>query len=205
MDIGEIIKVPFQDKKWLTKSLLMGVFLLIPIAGALNLLGYIKACYQAFHDGKTELPEANLSYIGAGWWLFVAMLPAVGAIILLVIVFQVLGFVAFKIARGLAGVVGIVSMLAMLAAWLALAVAAPAIIYLHVVKGERWASAKFGEIIALIKADAGVYMMLWLCFLVAGIIGGLGQLACGIGMLVTMPLGYAMQGAALAAFAKLQK
>ena len=75
MDFGAIIKAPMDDKDWIKKILLMGVFMIIPIVGPFNLLGYVKAVYDNRKAGKTELPDAGLGYIGAGFWIFVARRP----------------------------------------------------------------------------------------------------------------------------------
>ncbi|OGQ91803.1 MAG: hypothetical protein A2289_10115 [Deltaproteobacteria bacterium RIFOXYA12_FULL_58_15] len=200
MDIGAVIKAPTADKDWIKKILLIGVFMLIPIAGAFNALGYIKACYERRKEGNAILPDANLSYMGAGWWIFVAILPVIGVIVVLAILFQVMGFVMFKIAPRLGGIVAFVGMLALIAASLAAWAAMPAILYLHFAKGERWAGAKFGQILEIINSNLNNYLMFLLTYFVAGIIGGAGQIACGIGMLFTMPFCCAMQGAAIADF-----
>ncbi|MFC1612189.1 hypothetical protein ACFL6C_14590 [Myxococcota bacterium] len=198
MDLGAIIKAPTQDKDWIKKILLMGVFMLIPIAGGLNALGYIKACYEMRKAGKTELPEASLSYIGAGWWIFVAFLPVIGFMFLFIIVITVLASVMGRAG----GIVALLGNLAMLAFGLALWAAAPAIFFLHIVRGERWASMKIKQILAHAQTHMSTYMWLWLTFFLASLIGGAGQVACGIGILFTMPFSYAIQGVALADYEK---
>lgn len=201
MDIGEIIKAPTQDKDWIKKCLLMGVFMLIPVVGMLNLMGYLKACYEA-HKASGPLPEAGLNYIGDGWWLFVAMLPAMGLMFVLMILVGILGAVGAQIHRSLASIVALGGNLIVMLIGLAFWVLMPAVFYLHIVKGERWASLKIGQMIGLVKANSNSYLMFWLLILIAGFIGGLGQLACGLGMLFTLPFSYAIQGAALAEFEK---
>jgi len=202
MDFGALIKAPMQDEEWIKKCILIGLMTLIPVAGLFNLLGFLKACYLARKAGETNLPEANLSYMGDGWWLFVAMLPAVGAIVAVEIVFVLLTIGASYVHHNVAFIIGTVGNLTLLLVALAFWVAMPAIFYIHLAKGERWAGAKFGEIKALIMSDFNSYLMFWVAFLIAGFIGGVGQVACGIGVIVTLPFGYAIQGFAVADFEK---
>jgi hypothetical protein len=204
MDFGAIIKAPMDDKDWIKKILLMGVFMLIPVVGPFNLLGYMKAVYENRKAGKTELPDANLSYIVPGLWVFVAFLPLYGALIVVVILMMIVLRVAFGISPSFGRILSFAVPIVYLVMMLGIAAAGPAILYVHVAKGERWASLKVGAILALIKGDIGKYVTFWLICLVASIIGGAGSIACGLGMFLTMPLFYAIVGVAIADFEKLQ-
>jgi hypothetical protein len=202
MDIGALIQAPMADKAWIKKCLIMGLICIIPIAGFLNLMGWMATFTTTRMEGGTDLPEAGLSYIGRGWKVFLAMLPIFGLYIVLIIVMGVVGAVAGHIhVRIVATILSLVMGLVMLAFGLFVAVGSPAILYLHVVKGEPWASMQFGKIMKTITGGGTDYLMLFLAVLVAGIIGGLGEIACGVGVLVTMPFGQAIYAAALAAFA----
>ena len=64
LDIGVIIQAPMEDKAWLKKCLVMGLLALIPIAGALNAMGWMRTYADARIRGENQLPEAGLSYMG---------------------------------------------------------------------------------------------------------------------------------------------
>src|SRR5256885_16747502 len=84
LDLGLCITAPTKDPEWLKKCVLMGLMMLIPIAGALNLSGWMRtyAERRMKNEGDRDLlPEANLNYIGAGWRLFLAYLPLVGLLV----------------------------------------------------------------------------------------------------------------------------
>jgi hypothetical protein len=199
MDLGALLKAPTEDPEWVKKLLLMGVFMLIPVAGILNLLGYTKACYQSRSAGETTLPPAELKYIADGFWIFVAVLPAVAPIFVLYIVMGV-GAVVFGDSIMSTLIIAICS-LCLMVAGLAIMALQPAILYRHFVHGDRWAALQVREMWELVKVHSSPYIMLWVALFVAGLIGQLGVMACYIGMFFTMPFCYAVQGFALADFA----
>lgn len=212
LDIGVAIGAPFKDKEWLKKCLLIGLMMLVPIAGALNMSGWMRAIAERRIAGGPDaeiLPEASFSYIGGGWRLFLAYLPMV----LIVFVLAIGGGVAAAIAGGTGGrggeevmVVIIMLMYAgMLLLALVMSVIGPAITFLHVVEGEAWASIQFKRIWETMRLGGVQYLLLFVAFLVASMIGQLGVLACYFGMFVTIPMGQAMAGAAIAEYARLVK
>lgn len=213
LDIGVAIQAPFKDKEWLKKSLLIGLMMLIPIAGALNMSGWMRAIAERRIAGGPDadvLPEANLSYIGGGWRLFLAYLPVIA--VLLVILFG--GGVAAGVAAAVGGkgageeiMLGVllVTYGAIILMALAMSVVGPAITFLHVVEGEPWASLQVRRIWETMKLGGVQYLLLFVALMVANFIGQIGVFACYLGMFVTIPLGQAMAGAAIAEYARLVK
>jgi hypothetical protein len=189
----EMLKAPMADKNWITKCLVVGLIALIPVAGWLNLGGYLIACCEARVKRAAELPEANLNYIGRGWGLFLAYLPVIGILLASTIVFS---WIFARVALGLFMFGNLVSF----AISVFLLAAAPAINYLHIIRREQFASIKFKEMLELIKSDFNSYLMLWLVCLIAGIIGGLGQIVLVVGVLFTMPYSIMVQGIAIAEY-----
>lgn len=207
LDLGAILQAPMEDPSWLKKCLLMGLLtLFIPIVGALNALGWMRSYAEARMRGEKELPEVNLSYIGAGWRIFLMYLPIMGLIML---AFAVVGGliatgVIMKIdALALAG--GVVGALLFLPAMLWIIVFNPSMLYLHIVHGEQWASMRFARQWALAKTTGTEYLLLWVAFLLCNVITQAGILACGIGLIVSMTYGYAMMGASIAEYARITK
>lgn len=197
MDIGAILKAPTEDKDWLKKCLFIGLFMLIPIVGALNAAGWMKATFDARRRGETELPKPGLEYLGEGFWLVVAMLPAVVGLV----VAQVGGAVFAAILPGaLATVFSLGFGLVMFVLVVAVAALVPAAQYLYLTEGDRLAFARVRRLLEIAKTNLGVYAMLWVALFVAQLVGNLGFFACGLGLLLTVPASFAMQGAAFAMF-----
>jgi hypothetical protein len=207
LDLGVILQAPMQDKDWLKKCALMGVFaVFIPIIGALNALGWMRSYAEARLRGESELPEANLGYIGVGWRVFLMFLPVAGVIIALYVVIAIfIGIGAATKIDAIAAIGGILGTLLMIPVILWMAVFQPAMLYLHIVHGEAWASMRFKEQWALAMKAGTEYLLLWVAFLLCGVIMNAGMIACGVGLIVSMTYGYAMQGAAIAEFAKIAK
>lgn len=211
LDIGLILAAPSKDPEWLTKCALMGLFMLIPILGGLNLSGWTKAIAQRRADGDTLLPPANLSYIGAGWGLFVAWLP-------LMLIFMggmgTLGVAAVGLAiavdgdpSGGAGALLLMVVVALyggifLVSGLA-TVVGPAVNFLHIVDGERFSSVAFKRQWEIMKEGGTQYLLLFVAVLLAGLVAQLGVLAFFVGIFITAPYAQAMQGVALAEFARI--
>lgn len=202
MDIGAIVKAPLEDQDWLKKCLLIGLFALIPIAGLLNAYGWLKAAFDARRRGETTLPEPSLAYIGEGFWFVVALLPIFGALM----VFNIGGSIfAAILPNKLAGIFAIGFGLLNLVISLVVGIASPAIQYIYLTEGDRLASIRVARILEVIKSDVGMYVMLWVTIIIGQFVSGLGAFACGVGMLLTMPLGLAIQAAGLSAFAASEK
>lgn len=216
LDIGMIITAPTKDKDWLKKCAVMGLLMLIPVAGALNLSGWVKTIAERRLAGGPDvdtLPEAGLHYIGPGWKFFLAYLPLLGIIMALAMGTGVAGGVAaYMGSKGGAGseaaqaiMMGavVIMYLAILVFALVMTVVGPAIIFLHIVDGEPWASMQFRKIWEVMQAGGTQYLLLFVAVLCAGMIGQLGVFACYFGLFVTLPFGQAMTGIAIAEYAKI--
>lgn len=205
MDIVAVIKAPMEDKDWIKTCGLMGLFMFVPIIGALNILGWMEACFEGRRHGNRTLPPANFSYIGRGFSFFLTFLPVI-------MVFFALATLAILImapmfsntmTQGNAKLNEPPMMLLLVFAFggissLFLAFITPAIYVVHMAEGRSFASARLGSIFGVIRKNIGEYFMLWLVIFLAQFIAQLGVIACGVGVLVTMPLHYAIIGYAVA-------
>lgn len=210
LDIGLILSAPAKDPQWVTKCLVMGLLTLIPILGGLNMSGWTKAIADRHADGDTTLPPANLSYIGAGWRVFLAWLP-----LMLVIVggMGTLGGAAVALVmtagEGGGGAVEHVLMVLILTMSAGIfvvsglaAIVGPAVNFLHIVDGERFPSIAFKRQWELMKEGGTQYVLLFVAVLLAGLIAQLGIFLLFVGIFVTAPYAQAMQGIALAEYAR---
>ncbi len=206
LDLGVILQAPMQDKEWLKKCAIMGLLCLIPIAGALNAMGWMRSYAEARLRGETQLPEAGLSYMGVGWRVFLMFLPVAGVVFALYIVIAILvGIGAATKIPAISMIGSILGMVLMLPLMLWLMVFQPAMLYLHIVHGEAWASMRLKEQWALAMKGGTEYLLLWVAFLLCGVVMQLGFVVCGVGMILSLTYGYAMQGAAIAEYARLRK
>lgn len=214
LDIGVVLQGPTEDKDWLKKCALMGLLscalFLIPIAGAiigsLNLMGWMRVYTEARLRGEHEIPPVGLGYLGQGWGMFVMYLPLVG--ILLVGIGLVAGLVvagALLKLEALAALGSLFATLAIVPVSLWMAVFSGAILYLFLVDGEPWASIRFGAQWRLASRLGTEYLLFWIAMLLAGVVAQLGAIACLVGLVVTLPYSYLMQGIAVAELARVSR
>lgn len=206
-DIGAIMSAPAKDPRWLSTCLVMGLLSLIPVVGALNLSGWSKAIAER-DEGDTSLPEANLSYLGRGWHLLLAWLPLAAILSAGVVVSSVVALGAASQAVDADSVgdwnalMTVVVMLigTIMMSSVVLTIVGPAVNFLHIVDGERFASLAFKKQVAIMREGGVQYLLFFVAILVAGVVAQLGMFAFFVGVLVTAPYGQAMQGAAIAEF-----
>src|SRR5436190_13318484 len=72
--LSDSIAWPSRDPQWVSKVLLTGLILLIPIVGQMVVLGWMLAAVDNLRAGRQELPPAGFSHIGRGVPLFVVYL-----------------------------------------------------------------------------------------------------------------------------------
>ncbi len=209
-DIGAIMSAPSKDPQWLTKCVVMGLLMLIPIAGTLNLSGWTKAIADRRAMGDNLLPDANLSYIGHGWRLFLAWLPLV---VIVMAAFAAMGggvaavvYSASQKGGEMGGIEGIVIAVVMamygglLLFSMVATVVGPAVNFLHIVDGERFSSLAFGKQWEVMKEGGVQYLLFFVAILLAGLVAQLGIFGFFVGIFVTVPYAQAMQGAAMAEY-----
>jgi hypothetical protein len=205
-DIGLVIMAPSKDPKWLTTCGLMGLLSMIPIAGALNLMGWMRAIAERRIRGGDDadtLPPAGLAYMSGGWRMLLCRLPLVA----LLMFFIIGGFgvgVALLMAKfeTLGSAVMMLTYLAILAMSFTISVLSPAIDFLHIVDNESWASVAFGRQWETVRAGGVGYVLAFVANLVGGMIAQLGLAACFVGIFVTVPYSVAIQAAVLAEYAR---
>jgi hypothetical protein len=71
--IGDAFVWPFRDPEWVSKILIMGLILLIPVVGGINGLGWMLAALDRLRAGEQRLPPANFDHLGRGFRLFVVL------------------------------------------------------------------------------------------------------------------------------------
>ena len=202
MNIGLAFTYQFEDEEWIKKLLLTGLIALIPIVGQIYIFGWMMEIAERFAISSTEkLPDiafgkflskgfsgyiATLVYAIPG---FIVMLPGIIAsmftssagddattVIMLAMVCCV----------GLGALVSIVSSL----------VSFPAIVEVQIKDLKSGFQVK--RMFAIFKGAIGAYLLaIVILALAVPIISSLGAIACGIGVIVTLPYSISLQGALL--------
>jgi Protein of unknown function (DUF4013) len=194
-ELSDSIAWPSRDPEWVSKILLTGLILIIPIVGQLVLVGWMLAALDNLRAGRPVLPPAGFSYISRGLNLF-AVYIVYG--LALVAVFGVLfgsGIAIASNARGGAGVLGVLLILlayaVLLVAGLGLSLLTPVVI-VATERGGIASGLNVVRIVDMVRADLEEALRAGLFALVASLIGGIGAIACLIGQYFTTPYGYAV-------------
>lgn len=205
MDIGAVLKAPFEDQDWLKKCLLMGVvnvLICITIVGIFvgvpNLLGWGVTYGRTRVKGGTELPEFGFGYIGLGYRFILAMLVYGVIAIVISLVVGAIGMLLGKIASVLA----LVWLPVELIVALAIALIGLPMSYRFVVHDDMMAGTKIGWAISFIMANLGTVLMFFVTVLVCGLITGAMGIIPLVGGMFGAAIGQAWNMAAIAQLAK---
>jgi Protein of unknown function (DUF4013) len=192
---------PARDPEWLTKLLIIGLTLLIPVVGAINGLGWMLASLDRLRAGEERLAPANLSHIARGFPLFVVNLVygLVIAIVAAAIYVPAL-MVASNQSHSSANpaMISLAIALSLLAfsfatlGSLALNFVMPSIV-LATDRGGIGGGLNAGGVLRQARANIANTLIAGLMLIAAGFIGSIGVVACGIGVLFTTAYALAMQ------------
>jgi hypothetical protein len=192
---------PARDPQWLTKHLIIGLTLLIPVVGAINGLGWMLASLDRLRAGEERLAPANLSHIARGFPLFVVNLVygLVIAIVAAAIYVPAL-MVASNQSHSSANpaMISLAIALSLLAfsfatlGSLALNFVMPSIV-LATDRGGIGGGLNAGGVLRQARANIASTLIAGLMLIAAGFIGSIGVVACGIGVLFTTAYALAMQ------------
>ncbi|MGZ6256386.1 MAG: DUF4013 domain-containing protein, partial [Candidatus Limnocylindria bacterium] len=198
--VTEAFAWPARDPQWVSKVVVMGLILLIPVAGAINGLGWMLAALQRAREGQDGLPPAHLGYLGRGSRLFVVELGyglAIALIAGLVYLPAVLIFV--HEGRGSANPAAVsggvlLSLLSFSLATLgtlALNFAMPSIV-LATERGGIAGGLRVLEVVGSVRASLAASLVAGLMLIAASFIASVGIVACGVGVLFSTAYSLAM-------------
>lgn len=205
MDIGKAFSFVFEDEQWVASILLGGLILLIPIIGQIALLGYtMETARNVARGNPRPLPQWNTfgEKLGLGFAGFVVSLVYSLPIIVLGMLLICLPLFAAAGARsneGAAAAVGgsfacLFPLLIILVLLLQPVILAGLVRYLQT--GSIGAALQVGEVIAMVRADLGAWVVLWLVSLLCGVVASLGSIIV-IGFIFTYPYSQAVFGHAM--------
>jgi hypothetical protein len=199
--IADAFAWPFRDPQWVSKVLVMGLILIIPIVGPINGLGWMLAALDRLRAGEERLPPANFDHLGRGFGLFVVYLVyylVVALVASLIYVPSVLILATqghdnpnpALISLGLGLLLATYSFVTL--ASLVLTFALPAVV-LAFDRGGIAAGLNVKRVVKLAMSSPINTLIAGLMLIAAGIVGGFGLLFCFIGIYFTQAYALAMQ------------
>lgn len=199
-NIGNAFSLPFRSPGWLGTFALMGLISLIPILGWIALLGWTLALLDNYRRGQVDLPPAGFQYLGRGVNLFLVFLVYVviiGVILGVPIIFLIGGSLA-TFNNGDNGT-GSAVLGSGISAWVGIAQLFQLVLYLFypavVVATERGgiaAGLNPAYVFSLASTKWSNTVIAGLLIYVGFFLGSLGFILCCVGIIFTIPYGYAV-------------
>jgi len=203
MDIGKAFSYVFEDERWISKVLIGGLLIWIPIVN-FAVFGYMVKTAQNVAQ-RSPRPLAEWGEFGdhfmRGLYVFVIYLVYLLPVFILEgLFFCVTGGIAANSRTGdnaAAGLLGLCFFPLIIILGLALAILLYAAIARYVATNTLSEAFKFAEVIASVRNNFSPWLMLWLVSILASFVGGLGVIACGVGALFTGFYGMCVQAHAM--------
>ena len=206
MDIGKAFSYVFEDERWISKVLIGGLLIWIPIVN-FAVFGYtLKVAQNVAQDNPRPLPEWGEfgdHFMRGLYWIviqIVYLLPGILLYGLFTCVLVGVGSAASERSSDGAGALGVLSLCLLpliFLVFLAGTVLAYAGIARYAATNSLSEAFKFAEVIALVRNNLGDWIMLILVAILAGIVAQLGIIACGVGVLFTAFYAQCVNGHAL--------
>ena len=204
MDFAKAFSFVFDDQDWVQKIIIGGLIGLIPIIGQLAVFGYMIAIIRNVIRGEAQpLPE----WSDFGQMIIDGLYTLIIGLIYTLPIFIVMCLVMFPSmaiggAFGEDGDMGAIGALGVCCfaffsviygiamAWFFL----PAAMARYADSGDMMSALRFGEILAITRANPIVFLMALLVAMVANFVGGFGMILCCIGFLFTQFYSYCVIG-----------
>jgi hypothetical protein len=195
MDIGKAFSFVFEDEEWVSKVLIGGLIFLIPLIGQFAVIGYsLKVAQNVIQGNPRPLPTWSEfgDHLMRGLYAFVIQLVYALPAVILAGVFACTIISASAAASqrseqagagiGLLGtcLIPLIVILGLVSALLSY----PAI-GRYLATNSLSEAFKFSEVIASVRANLAPWLMLLVVVILAGFVGSLGSIACGVGLLFT--------------------
>ena len=201
MQIGKAFSYPFDDPDWMKKIGIAAAVMLIPIVGGIVVAGWgVEVARRVIHREQYPLPEWNdfMGYLVKGLKMMVITLVYMLPIILVSICPSVL--IPFASDQGEDTIMTIVTIVSACLSCLVLIYALlvglvlPAAMGKFAATDDLKAALRFGQIISMVRTKPMVFVMVLLGGFLSSLIGSAGSIACGIGVLFTVPYSIAING-----------
>ena len=203
MDIGRAFGFITEDENWLKKILIGGLLQIIPIVGLLALLGYTFEVARNVAQGHPRpLPDwSNFGdkLVKGLYGLVISLVYAIPVVLLVFVLMVVIGLAGAATGDpDAAGGVVALLMLCLYPLLFVLALAIQLLVFAAYVRfiqtNSLGAALRFGEVLGIVRATPGRWVMVFLVYLLCSLVGSLGSIACGIGVLFTLVYSQAVFG-----------
>jgi hypothetical protein len=202
MEFGRAFSYQFRDPDWLKKLIIPGLVTLIPLVGQFFIMGWmLETTRRVIYREMDLLPELDFgANIGKGFKAFLITLAYTIPIFVIMLPFILISSLGTTLDLDESTMSTVVMVFSVCCGGLAIiygivvGFVMPAALGNFVVKGQASAAFKFKEIIALVKAAPVAYLLTLVGGWIAGFIASLGSVACGLGVLLTMPYSMSMMG-----------
>jgi hypothetical protein len=193
---------PVRDPDWVTKVLVIGLILLIPIAGAINGIGWMLATLDRLRAGEERLATANLGHLRRGLGLFVVQL---GYGVAVAVLFSVIYLPAVLLATSQShatnanALVILASLFLFFVAFAAAVIGGLAVYFAQaalVLETDRRGIAggfNLRAVWRLTRANPVYTLITGLMLFAAGFIGSIGSVVCFVGVVFTTAYALAVQ------------
>jgi len=207
MDFGSAFSFAFQDQDWLKKVGIAALVFLIPVVGPIILMGWgLEITRRVINSDPVPLPgwDDFGSFLSKGFQMFVVTLAFMLPLILVISCGQGLtfGLVASTGRSSNSDTMGsIAAVISLCMSCFAILLGLAAGFILPVAQGrlaatgELGAAFRFNELLALLRAAPGPYLMVILGVALASmVLSSVGTLICGVGLLFTSAYTTALSG-----------
>jgi len=207
MDIGKSFGYVFEDQEWITKVLIGGAILLIPVIGQIVVIGYMLKVAQNIAQGNPRpLPAWDWNEFGdhlmRGLYGFVVELVYFVPYIVVAVLFACVNVLLGAGSRSnAASTVGTLFACLLVPIYLITIFACLCMAYAGLARlvatNNLSEALKFRDVFASVRSNSRPWLMMVLVSILAGLVAGLGLIACGIGVLFTAFYSYLIMGHAL--------
>lgn len=207
MDIGKAFGFVFEDEKWITKVLIGGLLIWIPVVN-FAVFGYMLTVAGNVSRGVARpLPEwsdfGDLFMRGLNYFI-ITLVYQIPTIIIACVAGTALGGFSAALennpdsgaASGLVGLAACLYPLLIVMA-IVLSLASYPALARYIQTGNLGEAFKFGDSFASLRNNIGAWLVLILVAILASIVGQLGAIACGVGALFTLAYAQFVNGHAL--------
>jgi hypothetical protein len=208
MDVGKAFTFVFEDDQWITKILIAAAILLlgilfswllvIPLILAFALIGgyMVAITRQMIRGNLNKLPEWDNwgALLADGLKLIVVCIVYALPIILVSICLSIPIGVFAEDSDAVSSMFSILLSCLTLLWGIVMSVVLPAAVAFWVDKDDLGAAFRFGDVLTFVRNNLSTYLITFVMSWVAGLIGSLGSLVCGVGWLATFPYSYMVTG-----------
>ncbi len=204
MNFGQAFTYVFEDPDWAKKVLIPALIAIIPLVGQIFLHGWsLDIARRVIQKNPRPLPDLDFGrqFVDGLKGFVIGLVYAIPVIIITIPITIASSTIssagpnqAPTAATTIATLVSVCCGGLIFLYSILLAFYLPAAYGNFAAGGNLGAGFRFAEIFGLLRASPGAYLIVFLGLIVSGFIGGLGVIACGIGVVVTLAYSMAVNG-----------